>query len=283
MIFRYFIGRLLVIAILVSCSEFELERIGFLKVVTVGISDLGTNSVTMVGTIEDLRQATVVESGFIISATNSDKTSLRVDQSNNLKVISEEQLKEGGVFLANYNDLESGATYFYRAFLKIKEEPAYAYGAIDSFITPQLGIYIESIERINSGCPTTADLKILLLSSGIEFSRLNYGIVWRNDVLRDPDFSDNVINGEDLNEQGYFSVELPIVDCNGNYSIRAFVKIAGNEIVFSKIKEFTIKPNGAPHKHPIRVEAGESCIVDLTQAYTITGTLSGSFEINLQT
>lgn len=42
----------------------------------------------------------------------------------------------------------------------------------------------------------------------------------------------------------------------------------------------TIKPNGAPNEPPIRIEAGEACIVDLIQNYTVTGTLSGSFEIN---
>ena len=44
----------------------------------------------------------------------------------------------------------------------------------------------------------------------------------------------------------------------------------------------TIKPNGVPKEPPSRVEAGESCIVDLTQTYTVTGTLSGMFEINFR-
>lgn len=42
----------------------------------------------------------------------------------------------------------------------------------------------------------------------------------------------------------------------------------------------TIKPNGHPVNPPVRVEAGKDCIVDLTQPYTISGTLSGSLEIN---
>lgn len=44
----------------------------------------------------------------------------------------------------------------------------------------------------------------------------------------------------------------------------------------------SIEPNGPPKIPPTRVEAGESCIVDLTQAYSVTGTLSGSFEINFR-
>jgi hypothetical protein len=42
----------------------------------------------------------------------------------------------------------------------------------------------------------------------------------------------------------------------------------------------TFSPNGPPSEPPLRVEAGGSCIVDLKQAYTITGTLSGSLSID---
>lgn len=42
----------------------------------------------------------------------------------------------------------------------------------------------------------------------------------------------------------------------------------------------TIKPNGHPVTRPVRVESGKDCIVDLIQPYTISGTLSGSLEIN---
>lgn len=40
----------------------------------------------------------------------------------------------------------------------------------------------------------------------------------------------------------------------------------------------TFSPSGPPLEPPTRFDAGESCIVDLTQAYSVTGSLSGSLE-----
>jgi hypothetical protein len=42
----------------------------------------------------------------------------------------------------------------------------------------------------------------------------------------------------------------------------------------------TFAPSGPPHAPPVRVSAGGSCVVELTQAYVITGTLAGSLEID---
>lgn len=42
----------------------------------------------------------------------------------------------------------------------------------------------------------------------------------------------------------------------------------------------TFQPNGPPQQQPVRVDAGESCIVDIEQAYIVNGTLSGAFEID---
>lgn len=42
----------------------------------------------------------------------------------------------------------------------------------------------------------------------------------------------------------------------------------------------TFTPEGPPVGQPVRMEAGASCIVDVKQAYTIDGTLSGSLEID---
>lgn len=39
-------------------------------------------------------------------------------------------------------------------------------------------------------------------------------------------------------------------------------------------------PAGPPLGQPVRVDAGGSCVVDLRQAYDISGTLSGSLEID---
>lgn len=42
----------------------------------------------------------------------------------------------------------------------------------------------------------------------------------------------------------------------------------------------TFKPVGPPLEPPVRVDAGAGCVVDIRQAYAITGTLSGSLEID---
>jgi predicted ester cyclase len=40
----------------------------------------------------------------------------------------------------------------------------------------------------------------------------------------------------------------------------------------------TLSPSGSPLEPPTRTDAGESCVVDLTQTYSVTGSLSGSLE-----
>lgn len=39
-------------------------------------------------------------------------------------------------------------------------------------------------------------------------------------------------------------------------------------------------PTGPPSVPPVRIEAGQSCIVDLKQSYNISGTLTGNLEID---
>jgi hypothetical protein len=41
-------------------------------------------------------------------------------------------------------------------------------------------------------------------------------------------------------------------------------------------------PVGPPPKPPIRIDVGESCIVEVTQGYAISGTLEGSLEIDFR-
>lgn len=42
----------------------------------------------------------------------------------------------------------------------------------------------------------------------------------------------------------------------------------------------TFAPSGPPLEPPTRSKAGESCVVDLTQPYSVTGSLSGSLEVD---
>lgn len=42
----------------------------------------------------------------------------------------------------------------------------------------------------------------------------------------------------------------------------------------------TFAPSGPPSEQPVRIDAGGSCVIDLKQAYDMSGTLSGSLEID---
>jgi quercetin dioxygenase-like cupin family protein len=49
---------------------------------------------------------------------------------------------------------------------------------------------------------------------------------------------------------------------------------------YNDVMSGVLKPTGPPSRRPIRTEAGESCIVDLTQSYTISGSISGTVVFN---
>jgi len=64
-----------------------------------------------------------------------------------------------------------------------------------------------------------------------------------------------------------------------------FILLGSKEIIksdYNSTKNITgyIKPNGKPIKAPLRIDVGESCIIELTQGYSIAGDISGSIEMN---
>ena len=44
----------------------------------------------------------------------------------------------------------------------------------------------------------------------------------------------------------------------------------------------TLEPDGPPQQPPVRVDAGDGCVVDVRQTYNVKGTLSGSFDIDFR-
>lgn len=42
------------------------------------------------------------------------------------------------------------------------------------------------------------------------------------------------------------------------------------------------QPDGPPQQHPVRVDAGRGCVVDVQQTYIVKGTLSGSFDVDFR-
>ena len=55
-----------------ACSEWDLDRIGFTKVITIGAIEVGSNSAFLIGDIEDIRLSSIVESGFVLSSSATD-------------------------------------------------------------------------------------------------------------------------------------------------------------------------------------------------------------------
>jgi hypothetical protein len=44
----------------------------------------------------------------------------------------------------------------------------------------------------------------------------------------------------------------------------------------------TFRPDGPPRQQPVRVDAGQGCVVDVQQSYIVKGTLSGAFDIDFR-
>ena len=44
----------------------------------------------------------------------------------------------------------------------------------------------------------------------------------------------------------------------------------------------TLRPDGPPQQQPVRVDAGQGCVVDIQQSYILNGTLSGSFSVDFR-
>jgi hypothetical protein len=78
--------------------------------------------------------------------------------------------------------------------------------------------------------------------------------------------------------------EVNGMGCKKRFLLLAFVLFGGPILASDSTAgipaEGTFQPNGPPQQRPVRVDAGESCIVDVEQAYIVNGTLSGSFDID---
>lgn len=80
----------------------------------------------------------------------------------------------------------------------------------------------------------------------------------------------------------FFEIHSPRTDANGART-ETQPDSTGNKSSTPMRRESisgTFAPKGPPQESPLRVAAGESCIVDLKQNYNVTGGLSGSFEID---
>ena len=165
-----------------ACTDWDLERINFTGVITIGTIEVGSTSAFLIGDIENIRMSRVIESGFVLSSTNNDDQSLRLDQPNTFSVLSPglDTISEDRAFAARISNLEGSTQYYFRAYVKIEGEEQIAYGNIDQFLTVQFSVEIVSINRTSPGCPTSAIIELQV--SGIpSISNDELGVVYSSE------------------------------------------------------------------------------------------------------
>ncbi len=64
--------------------------------------------------------------------------------------------------------------------------------------------------------------------------------------------------------------------------ILAYATVFGADLMGQIRATGTFHPDGPPQQKPTRVEAGTGCVVDVRQAYSVRGTLEGSFSIDFR-
>ncbi|MDH3651412.1 MAG: hypothetical protein OEQ53_17145, partial [Saprospiraceae bacterium] len=70
----------MMVLIIPSCDKWDFDRTSFTQVITVGALEIGFNSAFLLGDIEGLKNAQVIETGFVFSSTADNEQNLRLDQ-----------------------------------------------------------------------------------------------------------------------------------------------------------------------------------------------------------
>ena len=247
-----------------ACSEWNLERTEFTKVITIGTIEVGSSSAFLIGDIENIRMSRVIESGFVLSASSNTDDALRLDQPDIIFVVSPglDTISEDRAFAARVTELNSATNYFFRGYAKIEGEQEVIYGNIDEFNTADFSVEILSVTRNSPGCPLSANVELKIggfsSSSGSEV-----GIVYStNPAILFPD----VNNGQSLggafpDDQGILDINIDLV-CDQTYFIRGFLKSSDAEILYSDVFGFSTSEYGtwsarenfpgAPRQTPIQ-------------------------------
>jgi hypothetical protein len=160
-----------------SCSKWDLDRISFTEVITVGVIEVGASSAFLIGDIEGLRGGEILETGFVYSASARDNSALQLEKTGVLSKVSlRSDTTADRAFAVRITELETATKYFFRSYIKLVQELTPIYGKIDSFATPDLTFEILSVQRQSPGCPTKA---VITLDVGQSQSMdIDAGIVW---------------------------------------------------------------------------------------------------------
>jgi hypothetical protein len=183
-------------AFLLSCSEYDLVRVEFVEAITVDALEVGSTSAFLVGDIEGLRDAIVVECGFVLSSIGNSDSELSRSNQNSLVFLSTDAKpnEENRAFTARATVLSGATEYFFPSFVKIEGEEKVAYGGVDQFTTTDLSFSIESIRRTSEGCPTTAIVEIMVEGEGTG-GNVRIDLVYSDDGLN---FKPSVGNGIEI-------------------------------------------------------------------------------------
>ena len=235
---------LLTVFLISSCEKWDFDRVGFTKVITIGAIEVNATGAFLLGDIENIRQSTIEKTGFLLSSSAIDESNFRINNPDLVNYLSAKQSpsQDNRAFATPVADLESGNTYFFRAYGLLMNLENPIYGAIDSFTTTGFNISIEDINRLGSNCPTQANIRLKVGITGSVPSSVEFGIVWHQDLFSDPTLDDQVIYGDQVDQQGFSNIGLP-VNCSEFYRVRPFIRLSG-DVLYTRAVEFTAQVGG---------------------------------------
>ncbi len=65
--------------LVLGCTKWDLDRVEFAEVITIGVIDVGSNSAFLLGDIENLRGSTLSEVGFLLSPVYFEDFEFRIN------------------------------------------------------------------------------------------------------------------------------------------------------------------------------------------------------------
>ncbi len=231
--------------LLLGCTKWDLDRVEFAEVITIGVIDVGSNSAFLLGDIENLRGSTLSEVGFLLSPEYLEEFEFRINNQDLTRFLTPNQsdISENRAFATAASGLNSGQKYFFRAYGVLTGEKEPVYGLIDSFTTIGFNVNIQGFTRRGSECPTEASIQLKVDIRGVLPSAVKFGIVWQHDIFSDPTLDDNVILADQITTDGTATILLPVL-CDKLYRVRSFIHLSDNEVLYDQAVEFTTEPGG---------------------------------------
>lgn len=233
-IIRHFLpGLFLVVALLVACEPWDLDRLDFLEIQTLEVEDVTSFSATVRGRVAGLNVGRISEHGHLWS---------RVNENPQLGDAGVAQSRLGGSgingeFTSDLFPIDSNSTYFYRAYAIMEGEPFY--GAVETFQTGAVELNVVTV-RI-------ADLEenAVLLTGAVEGLPpggilADHGFVWST-TNRLPDKEDGtVVSLNTSRNNGCFSQRI-LMDfpADTTFYVRSFVVTDGEATLYGNTLSFT--------------------------------------------